>query len=113
MGSKQKHSTDTFYADLALHGIPLPIEEYRFAPPRRFRFDYCWTDYMLALEVEGGVWTGGRHITPKGFLNDIEKYNIASALGYRIIRTTPSDLLSAEFRAIIRACLGIEPLIIS
>ena len=41
--------------------LELPVMEYRFAPPRRFRFDYCWPSRKLAAEVDGAVWTNGRH----------------------------------------------------
>ena len=54
------------------------VKEYKFHPTRRWRFDYAIPEHKIALEVEGGVWTGGRHTSPKGFLNDIEKYNTAT-----------------------------------
>ncbi len=69
------------------------IKEYRFHPTRRWRFDYAIPSHKIALEVEGGVWTNGRHTRPQGFLKDMEKYNTASALGWRVLRTTPSELL--------------------
>lgn len=68
------------------------VREYRFHPKRRWRFDYALPAVKIALEVEGGVWTRGRHTRPQGFLNDIEKYNTATLLGWRVFRTTPSDL---------------------
>jgi hypothetical protein len=36
-------------------GLPEPIREYRFAPSRRWRFDFAWPAAMLAVEVEGGA----------------------------------------------------------
>lgn len=71
------------------HDLPTPLSEYRFHPKRRWRFDYAWPAYRLALELEGGVWVGGRHINPKGFIADLEKYNTAAILGWRVIRVTP------------------------
>lgn len=68
------------------------VKEYRFHPKRKWRFDYAFPAVKLALEVEGGVWTRGRHTRPQGFLNDIEKYNTATLLGWRILRTTPDEL---------------------
>lgn len=70
------------------------VKEYRFHPVRRWRFDYAIPEYKIALEVEGGVWNGGRHTSPVGFLNDIVKYNSATLLGWRVFRTTPQDLLT-------------------
>jgi hypothetical protein len=50
---------------------------------------------MIALEVEGGVWTGGRHTRGAGFVRDMEKYNRAGVLGWRLLRVTPDKLVSA------------------
>jgi hypothetical protein len=75
-------------------GLPMPTPEYQFAKDdgRRWRFDWCWVDQKVVLEVEGGVWTAGRHTRPKGFLSDLEKYNRATQLGYRVFRCTPSTI---------------------
>lgn len=68
------------------------VKEYKFHPKRRWRFDYAIPEHKIALEVEGGVWTGGRHIRAQGFLGDMEKYNTATLMGWRVFRTTPDDL---------------------
>lgn len=68
------------------------VKEYKFHPERRWRFDYAIPEYKIALEVEGGVWTQGRHTRPQGFLGDVEKYNAATLMGWRVFRTTPSEL---------------------
>lgn len=69
------------------------VKEFKFHPKRRWRFDYAIPEHKIAVEVEGGVWTGGRHTRPQGFLGDIEKYNTATLMGWRVFRTTPDDLL--------------------
>lgn len=73
-------------------GLPVPEPEYRFHPDRKWRFDYAWPDKMIALEVEGGVWSKGRHTRPSGFIGDMEKYNAAAVLGWRVIRCQPQDI---------------------
>jgi hypothetical protein len=80
---------------LAHHGLPLPEAEHRFCE-RRWRFDYAWPAQKVALEVEGGIYTRGRHVRPKGFLNDMKKYNRATVLGWRLVRCTPSELCGME-----------------
>lgn len=70
------------------------VREYRFDPSRRWRFDYAIPAHKIAIEVEGGVWTQGRHTRPAGFIGDMEKYNAAAVLGWRILRTTPSNLFN-------------------
>lgn len=68
------------------------VKEYKFHPERKWRFDYAVPEHKIALEVEGGVWTSGRHTRPQGFLGDIEKYNTATLMGWRVFRTTPTEL---------------------
>jgi very-short-patch-repair endonuclease len=94
-----------FLALLKRAKIPAPTAELVFAPPRRFRFDYAWQQERVALEVEGGVWTGGRHTRGAGFLKDMEKYNMASALGWRIVRCTPKTLCTMDTVELIARCL--------
>lgn len=72
------------------------VKEYRFHAVRKWRFDYAFPVHKIALEVEGGVWSGGRHVSPKGFLGDMEKYNSATIMGWRVVRTTPDNLYSAD-----------------
>ena len=78
------------------------VKEYRFHSTRKWRFDYAIPEHKIAIEVEGGVWTGGRHTSPKGFLGDMEKYNTATVMGWRVLRTTPEDLLARATFLMIR-----------
>lgn len=75
----------------AAQRLPMPTPEYVFAAPRKFRADYAWPEQKILLEVDGGVWTGGRHTRGGGFLSDHEKGNLAAMLGWRVFKTTPSD----------------------
>jgi hypothetical protein len=74
-------------------------------PPRRWRFDWCWRERRLALEVEGGVWRGGRHTNPIGFIKDIEKYNAAALAGWTVLRCTPQMIDSGEIIPLLEAAL--------
>ena len=78
------------------------VKEYRFHSTRKWRFDYAIPEHKIAIEVEGGVWTGGRHTSPQGFLGDMEKYNTATVMGWRVLRTTPEDLLARATFLMIR-----------
>jgi hypothetical protein len=75
-------------------GLPIPETEYQFHPGRRWRFDYAWPRYMLALEVEGALWKkgGGAHSHPLGIQRDIEKYSEAAILGWRVLRATTDEV---------------------
>lgn len=88
-----QHS-DIFIALCKANGIPAPDTEHKFHPTRRWRFDYAWIEQRIALEVEGGVWIGGRHTSGAGFVKDMEKYNEAACLGWRVIRCQPKQLAS-------------------
>lgn len=83
--------------------------EFRFHGIRRWRFDYALPTFKVAIEVEGGVWTAGRHTRPKGFLGDIEKYNAAAALGWRVLRVTPGGLFAKEFLDTVREAMATPP----
>jgi hypothetical protein len=87
-------------------GLPEPVAEHRFHATRKWRFDYAWPEHRIALEVEGGVWTGGRHTRGSGFLGDMEKYNEAAALGWRIIRCQPKTLKKVATIEIIKRAMG-------
>jgi hypothetical protein len=91
-----------FLALLKDAGLPAPEIEYVFAPPRRWRFDYAWRDKHVALEVEGGVWTMGRHIRGAGFLADMEKYNRAAVREWCVLRVVPSQLCTAATIELLR-----------
>lgn len=65
-------------------------------PDWSWRFDYAIAEHRIAVEVEGGVFSGGRHTRPTGFLGDVEKYNTATLYGWRLFRVTPSRLISAS-----------------
>lgn len=85
-----------------VYGIKTPQAEFVFAPPRRWRFDYSWSDQRIAVEIEGGVWMGGRHTRGSGFVKDMEKYNAAGLLGWRVFRFTPKQLKTGEAQAFMR-----------
>ncbi len=95
---KRSHLED----ELVLHckAVGLPTEEpymyreYRFAPPRRWRFDLAWPRHGVAAEVEGGMWLMGRHQRPKGFELDCFKYNASCLGGWRVLRFTGNMIKS-------------------
>lgn len=81
-------------------GYPVPTKEYQFAYPRRFRFDLAWIvslprgdrggceNNRIALEFQGGSWTGGRHTRGAGFARDCQKFSEAAVRGWRVLLCT-------------------------
>lgn len=76
--------------------LPLPIVEYKFHPTRQWRADFCWLEEKLIVEVEGGIYTQGRHVRGKGYEADCEKYNHAVILGFKLLRVTSKHIQSGE-----------------
>jgi len=65
-----------------------PTIEYRFAPPRRWRFDFAWQREKVAVECEGIVSAKSRHTTITGYTRDCDKYNAAQLEGWVVLRFT-------------------------
>lgn len=68
---------------------PELVAEHRWHPKRRWRFDFAHPESRTAIEIEGGVWAGGRHTRGAGFERDCEKYNAAAMHGWAVLRLTP------------------------
>lgn len=75
-------------AHIGSHGLPMPVREFRFAPPRLYRFDFAWPALGIALEAEGGIWMQGGHNRGAAFADDCDKYNLAALNGWRLFRVT-------------------------
>lgn len=88
-------------------GLPKPETEFAFAKAigRRWRFDLAWPDERLAVEVEGGTWTGGRHTRGAGFEADAEKYAEAVLSGWRVLRVTGAMIRSGRAVALVERAL--------
>lgn len=124
MAKKQAKSTTDLFTRILKTDLKIEaVKEHRFHPVRMWRFDYAIPDKMIAVEVEGGVFkarsfvdkktgfikttTGGRHTSGAGFLKDMEKYNTATSMGWRILRVTPDTLHSRATIDLIRKTLEV------
>jgi very-short-patch-repair endonuclease len=105
--SDQEKNSITFILLLKAHKIKKPQKEFKFLQDRRFRFDFAWPEEKLAVEIEGGVWTGGRHTRGKGYISDMEKYNLATLNGWKLLRYTPDQIMKIEIYDQIKLCLEI------
>lgn len=68
--------------------IPDYVEEFRFHPTRKFRFDWAIPSLKIAIEFEGLMSKKSRHTTVTGYSNDCRKYNSAQILGWKVLRYT-------------------------
>lgn len=88
----------------------LPSERHEYAKPRNWRCDFAWPDRKLAIEVEGGLFTQGRHTRGSGFTKDLEKYNAITEAGWTLFRVSRREIKSGEaLRIIERALKGESP----
>lgn len=72
--------------------LPEPIAEYQIIPTRKFRWDGAWPKQKVAIEVQGGTWSGGSHGRGSGITRDCQKNNLAVAAGWRVFYVT-TDML--------------------
>jgi very-short-patch-repair endonuclease len=94
---------------LTAAGLPAPVREFRFHPERRFRADLAYPAIKLLIEIEGGIWMRkSGHNTGSGITRDIEKGNLMTILGYRLIRVTSKMINSGKALDIIEEILSDE-----
>jgi hypothetical protein len=99
---------ETLAVHLQLAGVPTPEREYRFAPPRRWRLDFFWpnADPPLAVEIQGGIWGGGRHVRGQGYINDCDKANACALQNIRLLRFTAEHIHRGDALVLIERALG-------
>jgi very-short-patch-repair endonuclease len=103
---------ETHLRELGLSFLP----EYRFCE-RQWKFDYVLQthgsdEFRIAVEIEGGVGyfknpkgqviRGGRHSREAGYRSDLEKYRMASALGYKLFRFSTIEVLNGTAKEFIK-----------
>lgn len=85
---KKSKPEETFALQVRALKLPEPKRNYKFFPRRRWLIDFAWTGKKLAVEIEGGTWSRGRHVRGQGFENDCEKYNCLVEAGWTLYRYT-------------------------
>lgn len=98
---------DALAESMRLSGIPAVEREFRFHPTRKWRFDIAARAHNLAVEVDGGSFTGG-HSRGKAYEAECLKYAEALILGWRVLRVTPQMVKSGQALALIRRAVGGE-----
>jgi len=100
---------ELFARDLRALKVLEAQREFRFAPPRLWRFDFAWPEQKFAVEIEGGVWTGGRHTRGAGFVADTEKYNAATLAGWKVLRFTEKSVRDGSAVELVARYLRVPP----
>jgi very-short-patch-repair endonuclease len=81
---------------LSSHPLPMPQRQVGFDSKRKWAFDFAWVEHKLALEVDGGTWSRGRHNRGAGYEEDCKKINEATCQGWRVLRVTTKQVESGE-----------------
>jgi very-short-patch-repair endonuclease len=103
VSSDKERLVETF-ADLWLQlGGQALVRELRFDATRRWRFDFAHEGARVAIEINGGVWSGGRHVRGAGYLRDREKVNTATLAGWRVFELGTGQVTPDAVQRIIEA----------
>lgn len=115
-----------FFKEQGIRGVA--YFEYKFSHDRKWRFDVAFPwNYVdtpivtvkegesiselahrpLAIEVQGGIWSAGRHNRGAAMLKEWEKLNTAACLGWRILYCQPSELCTVAFANTIKRALNL------
>lgn len=72
--------------------LPMPVMQHKFHPQRKWRFDFSWPDLLLAVELNGASFGGGRHNRGAEQAKDYEKMRHAIKLGWRVLPFGTKDM---------------------
>jgi hypothetical protein len=70
---------------------------------KRYRLDFAHPDSRIGIEIQGGVYNRGRHVTGSGYERDCRKYNLAYTSGWTIFLLTSQMAKDAYWHALIAA----------
>jgi very-short-patch-repair endonuclease len=93
-------------AQLDQAGLDGYEQQYKFATGRGYRFDFAFVDAKVAVEIDGGTWTGKGHAGGKGYRHDRERDNFAQITGWVVLRYTAEMLNDNAMIAQVAAALA-------
>jgi len=97
---KESKLEKSLFQQFALFGIRTPIRQYQFHYERGWLFDFAWPSIKVAVEVQGGIFSGGAHTRGKGYEEDNDKANEAVRMGWRLFRFGPNQVTVDERKAL-------------
>ncbi len=89
-------------------GLPTPRFEWSFHPERKWRLDIAFIvncGVGVALEVQGGLFTQGRHTRGAALLDEYQKLNEAQIMGWAVLLVTWQQIDSGEAFALVERAL--------
>lgn len=94
MKVKRSYLESLFHNNIQRVGLPEPISEYKF---HQWYFDFAYVEVMIFIEVQGGTYNGGHHVTAKGYRRDCIKSNKAQLEGWAVLWADREMINSYEF----------------
>lgn len=76
---------------LIQHGPDGWQREHRVVTGRRWRWDFAWPACKVAVEIQGGHWSQGRHTRGAGYEKDLIKNRAATLSGWAVLHYTATD----------------------
>lgn len=55
---------------------------------KRYRADFAHIPSKTIVEIQGGVFSGGRHVRASGYERDCRKFNLATIGGWKVFLLT-------------------------
>jgi hypothetical protein len=98
---KEREGTSELLGQLKILGLPEPRSlfhkdgQYRFHPVRRWKFDVCWPDEKLAIEIQGI----NAHTKIDRFAMDSEKICTAQAMRWFVFPVLYRDIRNGSVMA--------------
>jgi len=97
-GPDLNRAEQTFLFQCRAMKLPKVEPQFLFAQKwgRKFRADFCFVDFRLIVEIQGGIWRagGGAHSHPIDLERDIERCQYMALLDYVYLPFTPQDVKS-------------------
>jgi very-short-patch-repair endonuclease len=76
-----------------------PVRQYKYLPDRKYKADFAWPGFMLAVEVDGSV-----HRIKERFAEDCRRQNELKFAGWHVFRVTGAMVRSGEaIKVVLRA----------
>lgn len=112
--SRNKVAEDTFDFQCRSYRLPPFVRQWKLLKteqtprkdgkniPNVWRFDFCFVDFKLIVEVDGGIWMpqGGAHSHPVDIERNILKRNDAALARFFVISFTPNQIMRKERHAL-------------
>lgn len=91
-------------------GQPEPVLDYKFHPTRKWQIDCAFPDAKIGVEINGAVYTQGRHTRGAGVEGDYEKLNAAQSMGWKVFQFSTGQLERDPFGCVMLVVNALDPM---